>query len=69
VKYDGMVDQLSMAKASRMLNTLQTTPVWSLYCHGRAAQVANERRLANMLLAQGDGREAVLASWMQSNAW
>jgi hypothetical protein len=64
-KYDAMVDELSLAKAMGELSAHQGTPAWELYLHGREAQVAVEAELAKTLVAEGNGRERVLASWMQ----
>ncbi len=65
-KYDEMVDRLSLAKATGALSTLRGTPIWEFYLRGREAQAAIESRLANSLAAQGNGRERVLARWMQT---
>jgi hypothetical protein len=67
-KYDKMLDSLSMAKARGELSTLQGTPIWELYLHGRAAQAAIETNLAKTLAVEGSGREKVLTEWMQSVA-
>jgi hypothetical protein len=66
VRYDDMVDQLSIAKARGALSTLHGTPAWELYLQGRGAQAAIESELANKLAAEGNGRELVLAQWMQT---
>jgi hypothetical protein len=65
-RYDDMVDRLSMAKARGELEALEGTPAWELYRQGRQAQLAIERRLAETLRAAGDGRDRVIARWMQS---
>jgi hypothetical protein len=65
-RYDEMVDQLSLAKAMGKLNTLHGTPIWELYLRGREAQAAIETELVKTLAAEGNGREQVLARWMQS---
>jgi hypothetical protein len=65
VKYDAMVDRLSLAKARGELGTLGNTPLWELYVRGRKAQVAIEATLARNLAAEGSGRERVIAQWMQ----
>jgi hypothetical protein len=65
-KYDEMVDRLSLAKAMGKLNTLHGTPIWELYLRGREAQVAIETELAKTLAVEGNGREQVIARWMQS---
>jgi hypothetical protein len=65
-RYDEMVDRLSLAKATGELNTLKGTPIWELYLRGREAQAALETELAKKLAVEGNGREQVLARWMQS---
>jgi hypothetical protein len=64
-KYDAMVDELSLAKAMGELSAHLGTSAWELYLRGREAQVAVEARLAKTLVEEGNGRERVLASWMQ----
>jgi len=64
-KYDEMVDRLSFAKAIGELNALKGTSVWELYLRGREAQTAIENELARKLAVEGNGREQVLARWMQ----
>jgi hypothetical protein len=64
-RYDEMVDRLSLAKAMDVLSTFHGTPIWELYLRGREAQAAIESRLAKTLAAEGNGRERVLARWMQ----
>jgi hypothetical protein len=64
-KYDAMVDQLSMAKAMGELSACYSTPAWELYLQGKNAQLAIEAELAKFLVAEGRGREHVLANWMQ----
>lgn len=68
VKYDEMVDRLSLAKATGTLSTLYGTPSWELYLQGREAQAAIEARLERTLSVEGNGRERVLARWMQTVA-
>ena len=65
-RYDEMVDQLSMAKALGTLNTLRGSSIWELYLRGREAQAAIESRLAKTVAAESEGREQVLARWMQA---
>jgi hypothetical protein len=65
-KYDEMADQLSIAKALGRLESLHGTPVWDLYIKGRDTQNAIEAELYKTLTAAGNGREKVLASWMQT---
>ncbi len=65
-RYDEMVDRLSLAKAMGALSTLHGTPIWELYLEGREAQAAIESKLARILAAEGNGRERVLARWMQA---
>lgn len=64
-KYDEMADRLSLAKATGALSTLHGTPLWELYLEGREAQADIESRIAKTLAAEGNGRERVLARWMQ----
>ncbi len=64
-RYDEMVDKLSLAKAMGKLSELHSTPIWQLYLQGREAQAAIETELAKTLAAEGKGREAVIAAWMQ----
>lgn len=63
-RFDEMVDQLSLAKATDSLNTLRETPLWDLYLRGRDTQVAIESALQQKLAAEGGGREQVLGRWM-----
>jgi hypothetical protein len=65
-KYDEMVDRLSLARAIGEPNTLKGTPIWERYLRGREAQVAIEAELAQKLAVEGNGREKILARWMQS---
>ena len=67
-RYDEMVDQLSLAKASGKLDALRGTSSWELYLRGREAQAAIESGLAKAVAAEGKGREQVLACWMQAAA-
>jgi len=68
VRYDEMVDRLSVAKAMGELSAPRGTPIWELYLRGRQAQAAIEIELAKTLAAEGNGREQTLARWMQSVA-
>jgi hypothetical protein len=65
-RYDEMVDLLSLAKATGALSTFHGTAVWELYQQGQEAQAAIESLLADTLAAEGNGREKVLAPWMQT---
>lgn len=65
-KYDEMVDRLSLAKAMGALDKFHGTPVWELYRGGREAQAMIEAELAKRIAAEGNGREYVLAPWMQT---
>jgi len=65
-RYDEMVDKLSLAKATGTLSTYHGTPVWELYLRGREAQAAIESAIAKTMVAEGKGREKVLAPWRQS---
>lgn len=66
--YDDMVDRLSRAKARGELDALKTSPVWEVYLQGREAQAAIEAQLAKSLAAEANGRERVVARWMQTVA-
>jgi len=66
-RYDEMVDRLSLAKAMCELDTLYKTPIWQHYLQGREAQLSIELELKNALTAEGNGRERVIAQWMQNN--
>ncbi len=65
-RYDEMVDRLSLARAMGELDTLKGTPLWELYLRGRGRQAALETELAGRLAVEGNGRERVLARWLQS---
>ncbi len=67
-RYDDMVDQLSLAKALGSLSAFRETEVWARYVRGHEAQAAIESKMADALVAEGKGRENVLAPWMQSVA-
>jgi len=60
---DHMVETLSMATALGR-DDLDQTPEWALYQQGLAAQHACERALHDQLVADGHGREHILAPWM-----
>jgi len=62
--YDEMVERLSLAKATGNLKEFQSTGLWELYIKGCEAQRAIEREL----VSEANGREKVLARWMQSGA-
>jgi len=66
LRYDEMVDKLSLAKAMGRLDDYHGSPLWDLYLQGRDAQIGIELDLANKLIVEGKGREHVLAEWMQS---
>lgn len=66
VKFDEMVDNLSLAKSMGVLNSFHGTPVWELYLRGRDAQVAIESKLAKTLSSEDIGRDQVLSRWMQT---
>jgi hypothetical protein len=65
-RFDEMVDTLSLAKATDVLDTFHGTPVWKLYEQGREAQRNIESEIVMTLAADGKGRERVLANWTQS---
>ena len=66
VKYDEMVDRLSMAKAIGELSDFSGTAIWEKYLQGRAEQIVVETKLKGSLSAEGKLRERVVAQWMQS---
>jgi len=65
-RYDEMVDRLSVAKATGELKALHGTPIWQQYLKGRESQFSIELELERALAAEGNGRERVIAQWMQS---
>jgi hypothetical protein len=65
-RFDEMVDRLSVAKATRELDSLEGSPMWELYMRGREAQAAIEARLMKVIAAEGNGRDRILAGWIQS---
>lgn len=65
--YDEMVNQLSLARATENLEGFHSSAVWELYLRGRSAQRDIETELAQTLAKEGNGRETVLAHWMQAN--
>ena len=65
--YDEMVNQLSLARAAGNLDSFHSSAVWELYLRGRSAQRDIETELAQTLAKEGNGREMVLANWMQSS--
>ncbi len=65
LKYDEMLDRLSLAKATGELGTIHETPIWNVYLQGRQAQAAIDSDLAKALVEEGRGREQVLQPWMQ----
>jgi hypothetical protein len=64
-RFDEMVDQLSLAKARGNLAPLKETPIWDLYLKGCKAQAKLERTVVRPLFDEGNGRERLLADWMQ----
>ncbi len=64
-RFDEMVDTLSLAKATDVLEAYHGTPVWNLYLQGREAQRNIEAEIVKSLAADGTGRERVLADWTQ----
>ena len=66
--FDEMVDRLSLAKASGELSRMQGTEYWERYLQGREAQAGIEANLAAALIAEGKGRERVLAQWQLPDA-
>jgi hypothetical protein len=68
LRYDEMVDRLSMAKAMGELDAFHGTPIWELYLRGREAQATIETELVKTLTAENNGRERILTRWMQPMA-
>jgi len=64
VRFEEMVDTLSMAQARGGLESLRSSPMWRLYLEGRDAQMAHESALLAALASEGHGRDAILARWM-----
>jgi hypothetical protein len=64
-RYDEMVDTLSLAKAMGDLDAVRKAPVWQLYREGRRSQLAIESDLARRLVMEGNGRDKILAGWLQ----
>jgi hypothetical protein len=65
VKYDEMVNRLSLSKAAGEINSLYDTPIWRQYSWGRKVQSAIETTLAKTLAQEGQGREQILTRWIQ----
>ncbi len=66
MRYDEMVDRLSIARAMGELSRLKGTPLWEMYLRGREAQGDIESSLAKTLTSDHNGRARVLVPWMQS---
>lgn len=66
VRFDEMVDRLSLAKIEGELCNLHATPIWELYLRGREAQSAIEKELVKAFATEGEELEQVLIPWMQS---
>jgi hypothetical protein len=65
VKYDEMVDQLSMAQAMGKLDASCGTRIWKLYLQGKEAQAASETELVKTLAAENNGRQRIITRWLQ----
>jgi hypothetical protein len=63
VKYDEMVDQLSMARALGELKDLRGTPIWEVSLQGSQARATRETALVDALAPEGYGRERVVTRW------
>ena len=59
VKYDEMLDRLSLAKATGELGTIHETPIWNVYLQGRQAQAAIESDLPTLIGEGASLRKAV----------
>ena len=66
-EYDEMVNRLSLAKATGELDNFYGTSIWEAYLQGRSAQHAIEMELKRSLANERNGRERVVALWMQSS--
>lgn len=64
-RYDGMVDQLSLAKAAGTLGDFRGSALWDLYLRGRRAQLAIESALVSNQAQTEEKRGQVLSYWMQ----
>jgi hypothetical protein len=64
IRYDEMVDNLSMAKAQGRLDLFKVTPLWEMYVRGREALGDIEAGVAKTLAAEGNGRASILERWM-----
>jgi len=67
-RFDEMVDVLSMAQARGELEALRGSPTWRLYLQGRLAHEAHESALLAALVAEGDGRDRIVAPWVTGPA-
>lgn len=67
VRYDEMVDQLSLAKARGVLKSLHGTPAWELYRQSLRSQASIEKDLMKQLALEGRGRERILARWLSTH--
>jgi hypothetical protein len=65
VRFDEMVDVLSMAQARGELESLRGSTMWHRYLEGREAQAAHESALLATLASEGSGRQAILAPWIR----
>lgn len=63
VRFDEMVDKLSMAQARGELDAVRESALWERYAEGRRAQVAHETALLDALAAEGEGRDRIVAPW------
>ncbi len=68
VRFDEMLDALSLAQARGELRALRGSPTWRLYEQGRQAQVAHESALLEKLASEGAGRDRVVAPWLTDPA-
>ena len=68
VRFDEMLDALSLAQARGELGALRGSPTWRLYEQGRQAQVAHEFALLERLAIEGVGRDRVVAPWLTDPA-
>ncbi len=64
-RFDAMVDRLSLAEARGALAAERGSEAWATYEEGLAAQRAIEAQLMAAMQAAGEGRDRVVAPWLQ----
>lgn len=66
IRFDHMVDELSLAQARGEIDRLRGTERWALYEEGCKAQDAAEAALHEALVAESKGRDKVIQRWKRS---